>query len=119
MMAHSSTQRVRRLRRALHSSRAHKLTPRARTLAQAVWSVPSAPDDHARCLDELPAYVNAEIESEPPNFESSFVHRHLLICVDCELVYSDLLELSRVESQSLLPHINPPDPDLSFLGGLA
>jgi hypothetical protein len=87
-------------------------------LAWALAGVGSVADECAACLEELPAYVDAEVMGQSGAAAWRRMRRHLLLCSNCAEEYMDLLEAVWLADQGRLPPRSPAlTPDLGFLRG--
>jgi len=95
-------------------------------LAWALVGVGTVAGECAACLEQLPAYVDAEMMGQSGAITWQGMRRHLLICTSCAEEYTDLLETVWLAGQGRLPPSaleSPPTgspastPDLGFLRG--
>jgi hypothetical protein len=72
------------------------------------------------CLDNLPAYVEAEAGGYAHRVEFRAIKRHVLLCSNCYQTYLDLLTIAIADQRDELPkQISDTGPDLEFLSGAA
>lgn len=105
----------RQIRRKLESSEASLLSPPLRRLARAVWNIRTSRRAHVRYCAALVALVDAEMDGKLAMFDGA-IREHIQGCNRCASLYTELLEISLLESSGRLPRPSlVPAPDLSFL----
>ncbi|HZQ08037.1 MAG TPA: hypothetical protein VFD70_15750 [Anaerolineae bacterium] len=86
------------------------------SLGHAVWHVRPPAYTHAVVLDQLPTFIEAELERRATAVEFRELKHHLLVCASCVKIYLDLLHIAELEAHHSLPRPSTrPNPDLTFL----
>lgn len=95
---------------------ADKFPPELQRLGDALWNEADEPPSHAACLEQLPAYIDAELAGQPVARIFPAVKHHLDRCDTCGQEYAGLLETEWAEQRGVLAKPETiPYPDLSFL----
>lgn len=87
-----------------------------RRLGDALWNAEDGQISHAECLEELPAFIDAELAGDVVSSVRPRVKHHLDRCDTCAQIYSEMLDTEWAQQRGILAtSANLPLPDLSFL----
>lgn len=102
--------------RARMRERAERYPRPLQRLGDALWNVQDDQLSHAACLEELPAFIEAELAGDVVSKLEPQVKHHLDRCDSCAQIYAELLDTEWAQQHGTLS--KPADlalPDLSFL----